>query len=581
MRFGLICLLLTLSQNVFTQEFTAIDSRIRVQGIVDLGSELLFYGSGLTWTDLEGKITRQEPLIKGLPSSRILSAASSEGVIWIVTPRGFYALDDLGLSPVVEDKEGKLSMQYAYSDAQGFVWLLTRSGIYKCDKNYNAVKVFEGEELAYAKKMIIDGQGRICFFDYNHVYVIESNGTVRKHTPHRKPSFQDLGILEDGSLAVLEYRNMYYMENDSLMLQLNGNDLVSGLKFFEGIWKASDDFWLLSTGGNVFRNNKGKWTNFVPPSGYKTGNLRESFIQTSRGDLWIGVSDYPLLHMSNFGSWKQIELQGKSKKSSLTRTFNVANEIYAQDSKSNELFKWENGEMVNAGDVKEERIYALGSLNGALHYASDFGIGEINVSKKKVNGKVTALGVVGNEILYGKDNKLFSYINGTSTELKDNIHFLGWEEIKNPRIYTSHDGSLWICSNNRYGQISVYNGNEWRKIIDIDSKKLGNVTKVLSNNSCTYLITEKNGIAQYKDGVLSWLIKNEEGTKVSRAHMANDGSLWIVFRNGKFCFINNDLIQYFDTPVEKANYSFHGVYYNAEGLYTLYIGEAVLQCDFN
>ncbi len=565
--------------NIHAQEFKAINAKQDIRGICDLGDEILFYGAGLIWTDQEGNSIKQEGIIKGLTASTIIDVVKDQkNQVWLLTSRGLAILQQDGTAKEIIPYEENKSFEDVHLDEDGIIWCLSRGAIYRVKDDLTYEVYYQGEVLNYGKRIITDRSNHVYLYDYNHVYILDQNKNVTTLTPEGKCSFQDFGLLDDGRVAVLEYRRMFIIENKELVLALRGNDLVSGLKFFEGVWKSENEFWLLTTGGNIFHNNKGNWTNYVPPEYFKTGNYREAMIQTANGNIWMAVAQNPPMYFDGV-NWTAKEVAPKKENPNYYQSINVGESQYIQESKEHNLYKWSGSGFESVSGFPKDRLWSMTKdASSQIYYTTEKGLFKSGTNQKIMEGEVKKVACLQNELLVQRGDQLVSIKNGKETILDQNEHFLGWKEYGQVKLCNTNNGHLLVTGSRRRGLISEYDGQNWKKIISIEGRRIGEIKNMLTGPTSTFIVTAENGIAEYKDGVIKWIDLGQQEAYINTACIASDGSLWTIGRGTKMMYINGDKVIPFESPIDRSGYSFRGAFYVSEGVYHLCLGSNIVEC---
>lgn len=590
MRLIILSILLCFSLTSYSQTFKAKESTVNSRGMIEVGDEIVFYGKGISWVDKKGNIIYQNRIIEGLASSDFIDAAGdSKGNLYVLSGLGLGVIREHTKAEMLYtlEQSGDASFKAIHVDFEDNLWLVTKQEIIKFNSQGESSVYYtnsEDKELSYAKQLIRDRKGNLFFYDYNHTYKLTPELTLTKMTPKGRVSFQDIDLTENDEVYVLEYRALYKVENDDLTMVFHGNDFVNGLKFFQSIVHSENDMWLLSINGNVFKKSGETWTNYIPLADIKTGNLRESMLQTKEGEVWISINKEPKLVFDG-NQWKQIEFKTGSIRKKIGRAFYVGDSTaIVQDLETFDLLKNENSSFVPLNVKATERIihFKSNKLN-TYYWSTKEGLFLSEEGKTKLlvkQNKMGQFGLLGNDIFFNSNDTLIQLSNGKKQGVLNNDHYLGWDQMGNLSFWNDYNGDLLVASSKRRGVLSLYNGSSWSKITSIEGKYIHHIKNIHTTEGKTYIITEKNGVASLSSTGNQWLdIDMSSIGKIYKSFVCSDGSIWAISSGNKIVYIKGNDQRIFDAPITNISSALSSIIHNGNNVYTFYTHDSIMSCE--
>jgi len=574
------------------QEFTSLAARTQFRGIVETETELLFYGEGIIWTDKNGKLIHKDRLLKGLPSSTIHDIQlDKEGNAWAYTQKGIGLIKSKDEMQTVFTNDGAdgETYQFIYVDAKGIVYTASKNHIYKINPDLSKEIIYSNQdrEMNYIKRMHVDQKGNILFTAYRDMYKVTPSGTLIKikTDPRGKVNFQKIEEHKDGSITIVATKKLLTLKNDSLEQILHGNDLVNGLSFYHSAFVSKDHYMLLTTKGNIFTHQKGEWTNYIPPTNLRPGNYLDDILIASDGQIWVTMSEDPLLHF-NGTEWNQIDLVQQESIKNLVRIPALADgRQIAQDPDSHEILEYQGDAFKTINSDETERVkYIRSGENGSIYWCTKLGLKKFENGKLKElvgNQTVNSFGLIGDKIVLTTDKLLQELKNGQLTDISSQNHFLGSSDLKYVKIYPSFKDELILVTNRKRGQLTLYDGTNWSKVIQIEGKKIGNVKDIITRNEQSYLFTEKAGIAVYDKDGFRWLSEGFEDPNRKRFsnYVCKDGALWSIDNKGTLYYYKDGKQLEIPQPTDRLYTSLRAVINTGEGTYKFFTARDVLQCE--
>ncbi len=581
---------LLLVTETYTQEFVSLKSRTQIRGIAETKTELLFYGEGIIWTDKKGNVVHQDRLLQNLPSSSIIDLQiDSEGNAWVLTANG------IGLIRSQDDMQSVFEHEYAngetyqllHIDNKGLVYTATKNHIYKINPDLTKSIVYsnKGKELSYIKRLLVDKSGNLIFTEFRNLFIVKPTGELLNPKPKGRVDYKHLVELENGTIVVMAFKRMFHLANDELVEVLKSSDLVNGLKFYDSEFASSEYYAILCNEGNLFINKNGDWTNYVPPTNLRPGNYQDDILLATDGQIWITMTEDPLLHFNGV-SWKQIQLIAPSNIKEIYRNAVLADgRRITQDVKTFEFYEYKNDSFQSIHIKETERLKDIKSGNNEeFYWATKLGLNKSENGKTKQlikNQEVNSFGVLKDKIILSTENLIQEYKNGTLTDISSQDHFLGADSYKYVKIYQTFKNELILVTNRKRGQLSLYDGDKWTKIIDIEGKKIGTVKNMITWKDKTYIFTETNGIALYTANGMKWFAKgfDDPNKKMFSNYVCKDGSVWTMDNKGSMHFYKDGKHLEIEEPIKNLYTNIRAIINTGEGQYDIYANKDILRCS--
>ncbi len=580
------------------QEFKSINARTQIKGIVEAENELIFYGEGIIWTDKDGSVIHTDRLLKDLPSSSITDLRlDKEGNAWILTHQGIGLIKDKdNMSTLFKNEDlDESGYQVLYIDENGLVYTATYEHIYKLkqDGTKEIVHVAtEAKELSYIKRMLIDKQGNIFVTAYRDMYKITPDAKVTKikTDPRGKVNFQNLVAHEDGSITAVGLKQLLTLQNDSLVQSFHANDLVRGISLYASEFVSKDHYAILAKGGNLFIHKNGEWTNYIPENDLRPGNYMDDILLASDGQIWITMSEEPILHF-NGSEWKQKNLVEHAPLLDIVRLPALRDGRQMSYIKTTQEFYECKDKVFTPTGIREsgtkdtEYVKSLRTdSKGNLYWSTKIGLNKHdgkNTTKLIANQEIHAFGVLEDKLIVSTNNLLSEFKNGKMKDISSQDHNLGSSDFKYMKIYQSYKDELILYTNRKRGQLMLYDGEAYTKVIDIEGKKIGTVEQVISSKSKTLIFTDKNGIAQYDETGFRWLTSAYEDPNKKRMsnYLCQDGAIWSIDNKGFLEYIKDGKHVSFKAPIKNLHMHLRAVVNTSEDVYQLYSHRDVLECN--
>jgi len=569
------------------QEFTSLKSKTQIRGIVEAENELIFYGEGIVWTDKNGEVLHKNRLLKGLPSSSIMDLQlDKKGQAWVLSSKGIGLIrskDDM--VSVFEHEAGGETYQILHIDNKGTVYTSSKNHIYKINPDLSKSIIYskQGKELDYIKRLLVDSKGNLIFTEYRKLYIVKPSGELISIQPEGRVDFKKLHEFQNGTIAVQAFKQMLHLENDSLVNVLNAHDLVRGLKFYHADFASSDYYALLTNEGNLFINKKGEWTNYVPPTNLRPGNFLDDILLASDGQIWVTMTEEPILHY-NGSSWNQRNLVEATSFQKIARKPVLEDgRLITQDTDSKSFYEYKNDAFVKLNINETEFIKDIKSgENGIFYWSTKTGLNKHvkGKSKKLIEGQGAHSFEALPDTMMKCTNKLLNeFKNRKLTDISSQDHYLAGD-FKYAKIYQTFKDELILYTNRKRGQLTLYDGKNWTKVIDIEGKKIGSIKNIITNNGKTYLFTEKSGIAQYDESGMKWITGAFDDPNLKRFsnYVCKDGSVWSMDNKGKLHYYKDGKTLVMHEPVRNLYTSIRALINTGEGQYDIYSDRDVVRC---
>jgi len=168
--------------NALSQNFEPVSFTQRSSGIATWNSEqVVVFGTGLAWIDINGKTLDQKRIIEGLPSSDFIDAVSDgEGGLWLMTKKTVSRLSQDKKGSVIIDDTGfpKLEFSELHRTKSGDVYCLGKDHVFKVNGDNTYKSIYESEKAMYFKNMTVRDDGTIFITSYKNVHVLKPNGDL-------------------------------------------------------------------------------------------------------------------------------------------------------------------------------------------------------------------------------------------------------------------------------------------------------------------------------------------------------------------------------------------------------------------
>ena len=573
-------------QSGYSQTFEPVSFTQRSTGVASWGSDqMVVFGTGLFWIDNRGKTLDQQRIIDGLPSSDFIDAVSDgAGGLWLMTKTSVARLTkDKNSQLVISDSEfPKIQFSELFKTKSGEVYGLAKNYVFKLNKDNTFRKLYHAEKSSYFKNMAVSNDGTIYITDYKNVHVLNIGGEMNTTEFKTNYNFNDIFYTTDNKVIVLEYRGLYEFKNGELVDFLKDYQLTSGLKLYTGIFNSSTDYWLYSKDGNAFHNDNGNWINYTPPAGLKTGNLGEHMHKSDNGDIWMTLRGQTILHYDR-QKWNKINLD---KTQSILKIDKVklidGSTLVTSESETKKPYTFKNGELVPYSGLPARNLSKIQKVGEKVYYSDENALySSVNSKETKlIDGKNINFVVFKDMILYQKNKVLHILRNGQHTELKDNIHFLGWEDLAQLSFALTADGKLLVFSSRQPRVVSVYDGDQWRKIIKSDQYGLGNLKGIAGKDSNVYLFNNSEDIYHYSEGTLSRIFKSDKNSSYSSAKMlpSMDSTVWFVSGTDLKVLKDGKVVSELSLPTAQKMGYIRTIVPVSDKVYNIYAANEIIRC---
>lgn len=574
------------------QTFSAVNSTFRTQGMLDwTQGETILYGSGLIFLDDKGEVKDQLRLVEGLESSDFIDGRLAQnGDAYLLSKKELSLLSTdkiassiFKLDDHVEDTSNDQFIECKI-DNSGNVFILSRYTLFKLalDKTVTILGQPQEENERF-KELSLGKNGEVLALSHNKLYRF-NEGKNEVVLLNARLNVQDFFYTSDDQIIILDYRNIFTIKDNELVYFLKGKQLASGIKFYEAIFNSSTDYWLYCNEGNAFHNKDGLWNNYTPPSGLKTGNYGESMYQSRNGDIWMGLAGKTILHY-NGSKWSQldIDIQESIPRIGNARLVGGDQLISHHVDNENHIYFIEN-EMSEVAGLPDVRCIDLKKQDGVFYYIIKDGLYKVEngmPSSLVQCNDIKSVGVVGDQVFYNHNEKIFQLKNNDPVALENNQHYLGWDRVR-AKFYQTHDQELLAYNTQRAGLLSRFDGKEWHKIISADGKRIGRVKNIIRYKDQTYVINESGGVMSYAGGNLSYILEqlDSSNTRLVHSYPAIDQSLWIKDGDHRVHYFKGEIYKSFKLPINAITPVITAIVPLAEeGKYYIHTTKEVLLCN--
>ncbi len=584
----IILSILLIYQQLKAQKFESIDYTQWSGGVMQWNDrQMLVYGTGLTWIDMEGNILHQMRLLEGISSSTVIDALpDGQGGAWILTNNSLARISsNKEITPILDrNAYPKLDTKELGTDKKGNIYCLTKTRVFRVfiNNSYELIPLNESDENYYFKHFDIADDGSILISSYGKVYLIEK-GIIKEYSLEKKTNIQDVACV-DGHKIIVDYRDIYELKGGELITFIKGRQIANGIKFYTSHFKSINDFWLYSNGGNAFHNDQGNWVNYIPPENLKTGNFGEHLYRCANNDIWMTLKGQVILRF-NGNQWSKINLDKKLKIPAYRNAFQAGDKILTQEKSIEGYMAVANGEVFKS-NLPEKKLVDIKNYE-ASYFSDDEGLKRWQSGTESLvhpSNELSSFGKIGEEWVFIDGNKMYTLLDGQTKEVSNNDHYLGWESLQKVKIFDLHTGELAFLNPKRGDILSIYSGNGiWKKLTSVDGHKLGRIRDVFRHDSTSIIVSQKGDFISYDGNKLSFIRKNENKTSHLSYYPipASDQSVWSYHRNlGLTVYRNNEVNEY---PLSMEGVSFAGlriVLPITDNEYHLIFDSDIIKCSF-
>ena len=588
MRLLFILLYLFVFLQATGQKFEVLSSSLNIKGMAEDNGKIVLFGNGLIWINKTGEILEKLQVVDGFSISSLIDVQpDSKGGLWLLTKEGLGRIDASRNFTIIFQTttfDGVEAKQLK-TRPDGKLLVLLKSKVIEVsqDNQYHVYFESTSRDFDYFQRFDIAPDGSIYIITYQTIYIIDPSKNGRLVTPKERLNFQDIQVTRENTIMVLDYKRLFEIKNDKLISILALSQLSRGAQFYEAIFISVNDYWLYANEGNAFHYEAGKWKNYIPPAGLKTGNFGESILKTADGEIWMNLNHYYTLRFDR-QKWHKIDLRDQFSRQELTQPQLLRNgKLVSRDTKTLSPLVYEEDDFKNSPLLPDVKMYYLSvDMTGKYFWFNDEGIfkqsgtSSVNV----VPSKVRAFEVLGNQLLYVKDYVMYKLENGKTDTLNNNVHWLGWaDDLGDVKFYPTYDQQLLITSSRRPGLISRYDGKTFEKTIQIEGKMIGPVESIYTLNDQTYLLTKGGSVAKFDGRSFSWIYRAPtQDAGFYRSSISSDYTIWYVTQQDEIIMVSNSgAVTTIKSPVEKGYMSFITAIKKDDKVYDLYFGNQILR----
>lgn len=588
MRSLFILILLSFFLRIGAQSFEVLTSSLNVRGMAEDNGKIVLFGNGLIWINKNGEILEKLQVVDGLSISSLVDVEpDGKGGFWLLSNDGLGRIDAARNFTLIFNTTvfGSTDAKQLQTSADGKLFVLLKNKIIQVaqDNQYQVYFQSESDDFNYFQRFDIAADGSIYIITYQTICIIDPSKNGRLVTPKERLNFQDIQVTRENTIMVLEYKRLFEIKNDELISVLALSQLSRGAEFYEAIFTSVNDYWLYANEGNAFHYEAGKWKNYIPPAGLKTGNLGESILQTADGEIWMTLNHYYTLRY-DLQQWHKIDLSSQfSRQEVITPGVLRNGKLVGRDSKTFFPLVYDGEDFINSPLLPDVKMYYMTYDNtGKYYWFNDDGIfkqsgtSSVNI----IPGKVRAFEVQDNQLLYVKDYVMYKYENGKTDTFTNNVHWLGWgDDLGDVKFYPTFNNQLLITSSRRSGLISVYNGKTFEKTIQIEGKMIGGVEQVFTLNEQTFLLTKGGSVARFDGTSFKWIYRTDNlNTNFYRSFISSDNTIWYVTTTDELKMITSSgEVTTIKSPVEKGYMNFIAAIKKQDKVYDLYFGNQILR----
>lgn len=569
------------------QTFEPLTYSQRTKGIVDWNQkdQVVLYGTGLIWMKTDGTILDEQRIIAGLPSSDIIDAClAKDGGLYLLTKKGlgWISSEKQGLTIFTREDFPDADFEEIEIGKDGTLYCLRKNGIIEVspDKTFRSVYSSDKRDK-YFKHFTFDDRGNFYIASYKEVHKIDAQGNHTNYKFDRNVNLQDIAYTSDGRIIVLEYRDIYELKDGKLTYFLQGKQLSRGLKFYEFLFDSSNNFWLYTLKGNAFHNDNGTWKNYTPPADLKTGNYGEHLTKSQNGDIWMTLAGQMILRFDG-NKWTKYNVDKEKEQIKLARAKMFRGGHYiVKNTESKRWFEFKNAELHALKGMPDPQSAQFEyDQNNTLYWSKE------NAIYKLVNGKKTKVlehnaikdfAISGNQIIYNSDKKVWISENGKTEELKNNVHYMGWDDISSSKLISTYDDKVIAYSKSNV--FSIYDGQTWKKITSVDGKKIVQILKVIPLENRTIIALKYGRILELKEDKLSFLYEPSPIQKNTSYNFfgCQDNTIWMIDNQKNVVYLSEEKQLNFQIPLDKNSAYIRAIVPVKEGVYDIYFNSTTLR----
>lgn len=588
MRLLFILVYLSVFLQATGQKFEVLTSSLNVKGMAEDNGKIVLFGNGLIWINKTGEILEKLQVVDGFSISSLIDVLpDSKGGLWVLTREGLGRIDASRNFTIIfkTTSFGGVEAKQLQTRPDGKLFVLLKSKVVEVsqDNQYHVYFESTSRDFDYFQRFDIAADRSIYIITYQTICIIDPSKNGRLVTPNERLNFQDIQVTRENTIMVLEYKRLFELKNDELVSILALSQLSRGAQFYEGIFTSIDDYWLYANEGNAFHYVAGKWNNYIPPAGLKTGNLGESILKTADGEIWMNLNHFYTLRFDR-QKWHKIDLNSQfSRQQVITPGLLRNGKLVGRDSKTFFPLVYDGEDFINSPLLPDVKMYYMTNDNtGTYYWFNDEGIFKQSGTSPVhiISGKVRAFEVQDNQLLYVKDYVMYKYENGKTDTFTNNEHWLGWgDELGDVKFYPTFNNQLIITSSRRAGLISLYNGKTFEKTIQIEGKMIGSVEQVFTLNEQTFLLTKGGSVARFDGKSFNWIYRTDNlNTNFYTSFISSDNTIWYVTTSDELKMTTSSgEVTTIKSPVEKGYMNFIAAIKKQDKVYDLYFGNQILR----
>lgn len=576
--------------NLPCQTYEVIESKLHFYGLAEQGDEMVLYGSSLTWMKDDGTITHRDILLEGLPKGRIVEVMSDEkGGLFVLMANGLGYIDAEKNKKIIFNNKDFSGFQFnAMSfDKNNNLFCITNQSIIKVEPDHSFQRIYHSEKSKYFKKIAIHPNGDLYLADFNNIMILHKDNQLSKIEIVPRESVQRLQVTQTGRVLILGYRNIYECVDEEVVKLISASQINRRAKFYDGVFIEANDFWIFANNGNILRNNRGSWKNYVPPKEYDTGNMKADMFLRSNGDLWISLTNNFLMRFDG-ETWHEIDITNEQQKKRMSSVVHEGGRIIGRQRRPYLLALYNEGKFEPI-TMESDRVLSSPKVNAddEIHWCTEKGIFKWvnNSATKVVSGEgIKDYNFIDDRILFHRNQTLYVWQNGSVEEYEEGKSCLGWDPVRSVKIYQTWKKDLAFVVGSRNAQVCLFDGKDWSRITSIEGKSLQGVHSIQTHKDKTYLISKYGSIALYDVEGWQWLRyeapppSGTYGEKIRGATLINDGSLWIMDRDQNFTVVIDNKVVQFDGPILGKQMHLGGVIHQHDQVYDLITGGSTIRC---
>ena len=157
---------------------------------------------------------------------------------------------------------------------------------------------------------------------------------------------------------------------------------------------------------------------------------------------------------------------------------------------------------------------------------------------------------------------------------------MGWEDLAQLSFALTADGKLLVFSSRQPRVVSVYDGDQWRKIIKSDQYGLGNLKGIAGKDSNVYLFNNSEDIYHYSEGTLSRIFKSDKNSSYSSAKMlpSMDSTVWFVSGTDLKVLKDGKVVSELSLPTAQKMGYIRTIVPVSDKVYNIYAANEIIQC---